>query len=300
MNKIQPRRICLFAGYDKDGVIQEYVLYYLKALSQIADVYYLADCNMPEQELGKLNGIVKKSWSFRHGKYDFGSWQELTQLVGWDEIAKYDQLIFANDSCYGPFFPFEDVFQRMEETGVDFWGLTQSQHIRYHLQSYFLVFNHEVIMNKDFRAFMANIEHKKEFMDIVRSYEIGLTQLLEESGFKPGAAFFKEGSRKNLALYPNKLLNYYHCPLIKAKCFLPEFNHLKDWYPSLKQTIQKKTNYDWNLIEQHLASKKNNLLLNSLLLCFQHPLLKWIYKTKTKNGIKTVKLFLITVSKKRN
>src|SRR5690606_9293054 len=40
------RRICLFAGYDPDGLVDDYVVRYVRELSRHADVYYLADCAM--------------------------------------------------------------------------------------------------------------------------------------------------------------------------------------------------------------------------------------------------------------
>ena len=32
------KRICLFAGYDSNNIIHDYVIYYLKELSTVADV----------------------------------------------------------------------------------------------------------------------------------------------------------------------------------------------------------------------------------------------------------------------
>src|SRR5690606_532310 len=71
------RRICLFAGYDADGVVDDYVVRYVRELSRHADVYYLADCWMEPEELEKLWPFVKGAWAERHGTYDFGSWSRL-------------------------------------------------------------------------------------------------------------------------------------------------------------------------------------------------------------------------------
>ena len=77
-----PKRICLFAGYHKKNIISDYVLYYLKHLAEFADIYYLADCDMPQIQLDKLKPYVKNAWAYRHEKYDFGSWQELIRKIG--------------------------------------------------------------------------------------------------------------------------------------------------------------------------------------------------------------------------
>ena len=64
------KRICLFAGYDKDGIIDDYVLHYIKELNKISDVYYFGDFYGVEEELNKLNKYCKGVYSKRHKKYD--------------------------------------------------------------------------------------------------------------------------------------------------------------------------------------------------------------------------------------
>lgn len=118
-----PRRVCLFAAYDGDGIVDDYVLDYLRDMARHADVYYLADCPMDETEMAKLNGLVKGAWAQRHGMYDFGSYSILARdLVGWDVIETYDELILANDSCYRV-HPLADTFAKMDARPCAWWGL---------------------------------------------------------------------------------------------------------------------------------------------------------------------------------
>ena len=139
------KTICLFAGYDKEGVIDDYVIYYIKSLSQFSDVYYCGDFNPKNGELEKIKEITKDAIAFRHKKYDYGSWNELIQKIGWKNIQKYDQLILANDSCYGPLFSLDEVFSVMNEKKCDFWGLSCGKGYHIHIQSYFLVFRKKVL-----------------------------------------------------------------------------------------------------------------------------------------------------------
>src|SRR5690606_24255813 len=87
------RRVCLFAGYDADGLVDDYVLDYVRELARFADVYYLADCDMQPGQLERLAPYVRGAWAYRHGKYDFGSYSELVARLGWDAIAGYDELL---------------------------------------------------------------------------------------------------------------------------------------------------------------------------------------------------------------
>ena len=96
----------------------------MRELSRFADVYYLADCPLEAGELDKLAPYTKGRWAIRHGRYDFGSYSMLARdLVGWDVIETYDELMLANDSCYlvQPVRPRSS--RRWTRTPGDWWGL---------------------------------------------------------------------------------------------------------------------------------------------------------------------------------
>ena len=209
----RPRRACLFAGYDADTRIDDYVVVYLKELARHADIFYMADCEMPKSELAKLDGIVKNAWAWRHGGYDFGSYSILARdLVGWDALAQYDEVIFANDSCY-LVKSLDETFTRMNEKPCAWWGLqatkgiytTRSRqpfpatdgvldmdHVRtklldqfecdpvydFHIGSYFTAFRGDVIKDKRFQRIINAVKPEKRKLNIVLKYEVGITHFL--------------------------------------------------------------------------------------------------------------------------
>ncbi len=211
------RRVCLFAGFDRDGVIDESVIAYLHELSAFADVYYLADCFMEQSELAKITGIVKKAWAIRHGAYDFGSYSLMARdLVGWEVIDSYDELMLVNDSCY-LLRPLEQVFERMDSASCDWWGLQATKgiaatrnvasnafsdkipitHVKRDLLasfandylydflvgSYFLVYRRPVIEDSGFRRLLDTVQPSQSKLKIIQKYEIGITHYLIGSGF---------------------------------------------------------------------------------------------------------------------
>ncbi|UUY09349.1 CDP-glycerol glycerophosphotransferase family protein [Pseudomonas sp. J452] len=214
----QPRRICLFAGYDPHGLIDDYVLDYLKALSKHADIYFLSDATMPASELQKLTGLVKGAWAIRHGEYDFGSYSRLARLlVGWDTINSYDELILANDSCY-LIDSLDPVFAAMDRRQCDWWGmqatkgLSATRHIKsngfkqkiplaevkrklltrfeqddfydFHLGAYFLVFRQPVLQEGSLAKLLDGVKKQPNKKAIIQSYEIGLTRTLINRKFE--------------------------------------------------------------------------------------------------------------------
>jgi hypothetical protein len=210
----RPQRVCLFAAYDRDGVIDDYVVDYLAELARHADVYYLADGVLEPGELDKIAGVTKGAWAVPHAAYDFGSFSMLARdLVGWDVLDRYDEVILANDSCY-LVRPLDDVFARMDATACDWWGLqaTSMEHgqaydgdetpiplaeakerfigprkwtdVNYlHLSSYFLVYRRPVLSDPGFRFRLDTVSGQRDKMLVVHKYEVGISRYLMDAGF---------------------------------------------------------------------------------------------------------------------
>ena len=69
------KRLFLFAGYDKDGIVDESLLMYVSAVSKFGDVILCMDSDCPSKELKKLKNITLHTISTRHREYDFGSYK---------------------------------------------------------------------------------------------------------------------------------------------------------------------------------------------------------------------------------
>ncbi|QGG40831.1 rhamnan synthesis F family protein [Aeromicrobium yanjiei] len=211
------RRACLVAGFDTDGVVDPSVVSLIAELSRHGDVFYLFDGYLDAAELAKVEDITVASWAIRHGAYDFGSYSRLaSDLVGWDRLATYDEVVLVNDSCF-VVRPLDEVFATMAERECDWWGLQATKGIvdapslppnritspvpvdtvrselldgfeddpvyNFHLGSYFLAFRRPVLESAEFRRLIESVVPQPSKRLIVLKYEIGLTHLLVGSGF---------------------------------------------------------------------------------------------------------------------
>ncbi|MBW9214097.1 hypothetical protein KV102_04515 [Mumia sp. zg.B53] len=268
------RRACLFAAYDADGLLDESLIAYVRELARFADVYLLADCHIDEAELAKLADITVGAWAVRHGAYDFGSYSMLARdLVGWERLEGYDEVLLVNDSCY-LLRPLDEVFAQMSQRMCDWWGLQatkgvartaeavqdvtvepipmervrrellagymQEPEFDFHIGSYFLAYRQPVIRDAGFRRILGSVHRQRGKAAIVHKYEIGLTQHLIASGYD-GDTFID-------ALYPFQpvFTNQYFrllgrgFPLLK-KYFLYQ-NHydtpdLRDWKARIRAAV---------------------------------------------------------------
>lgn len=221
------KRVAIFASYSKNNIIPEYVIYYLRGLKKVAsDIIFIADNEVQSGEEEKLKDLVIYSKCERHGCYDFGSYRrgfEWAETNGLLDDA--DELIFCNDSCYGPVFPFEKIFAEMEKKECDFWGMVESMEVKRHLQSYFLVFKKAVFESDVFKAFINSFEQQDSLEEYINRYELRLTEILVDAGFSYASRVefsqylsLNNGLPCNLTKYPVTSLKL-GMPFIKCRVF---------------------------------------------------------------------------------
>ncbi|MTW22767.1 rhamnan synthesis F family protein [Allochromatium palmeri] len=226
-------RLCVFAGYSAKGVVERYVLRYLRALKQVCDlIVYVADNRLSAAERAKLDALADYVIAERHGEYDFGSYKRGIAMLREHGLLRNRELILCNDSCYGPIRGFGDIFTVMQANAYDFWGLTKSQSICPHLQSFFMVFSSRVVASDAFLAFFQAVQRQQSFRQVVLQYETRLTSTLQEAGFT-WDAYINEQHREvvlrkklhtNITVFPLFLLRL-GAELVKVKAlYRPEDN----------------------------------------------------------------------------
>ena len=120
--------------------------------------------------------------------YDFGSWKAALQLC-WSRVQAAPKLILTNDSCFGPIFPLDELFERLECSQADVVGLTESTLPRPHLQSFFLVYSQRVLRAPIFRAFWESVGVWADKRQIVCACEIGWSAVLHQLGYSCEALY---------------------------------------------------------------------------------------------------------------
>ena len=242
------KRVAIFASFSKNHTVADYVIYYLRALHEVADqIVFVSDNEMEKGETDKLSEWVVTTICYRHEMYDFGSYRiGYSWLLEHHLLEDADELIFANDSCYGPVYPFKQVFGKMDKQDCDFWGLTDSYETEHHLLSFFLVFRRNVFTSVAFHNFVSGFVQQKSFWDYVYLYERRFTGMLEENGFKSAVYIdIDEDTRKslairsgngNLTLFP-VFLHDLGMPLVKIKAMNGTFG--LDLHESPQLLLQK-------------------------------------------------------------
>lgn len=250
------KRAVVFAHYDVASMVDDYVIFYLKELKKCADKLIFVSCNnLDTAEINKLDNLADTVIAEPHKEYDFGSYKRGFEVIKEEGLSNYEEIIFANDSVYGPLFSLEEVFRKVETRECDFWGITKNLYglkgKAPHIQSYFIAFRKNVFMSNEFIDFISSIKEETSKNDIVINYEIGLSSLLYRNGFKDAVYIeaYKNISNCTIKKWKNLILKH-KMPFLKCSVLrLKNFNYTTadGW-----QEVVKNTGYPIEFIEKNL------------------------------------------------
>lgn len=216
------KRLAIFAFYNEKGLINDYVVTYLKYLKEVSDnIIFVADNEPNVKELSKIYPLVSHIESYHHGEYDFGSYK-----IGFKYAKEHyllddvDEIILCNDSCFCV-DSLKPAFDKMATNSCDFWSMTASNEYEPHLQSFFLVVKKKLFNSEVFSNYLDNVKHLDSFLEIVNTYEIPLKKNFEKGGFK-SASYIKAPKKNNPTFFPIKCVKA-KMPLIKRKIFTESY-----------------------------------------------------------------------------
>lgn len=235
-------RITFYCFYNRHGIADTYVLYFLKGLKEVSDrIVVIINGEILDDSLNKIK-LITSEIIIRDNK-GFDGWAYKTGLkyVGWDKLAEYKEIICCNSSVFGPLYPFSDMFRKMSRLkSLDFWGITAHSlwntteynnpygYIPEHIQQYFIVYRKKFIRTEDFQFYWENLPELHTYEETVGLFETVFTKYFSDLGYKWSTYVrIKPDSNriKNLSVYePYKAVVEYKCPIIKRKTFyLPPY-----------------------------------------------------------------------------
>ncbi len=86
------KRVTIFAHYDKQNIVDPYVITYLTELKKYSEIIFVSDCNLKEQEIKKIENLCFDNIYKKHGEYDFGSYKFGFQLLQNKYSDKFNKL----------------------------------------------------------------------------------------------------------------------------------------------------------------------------------------------------------------
>lgn len=285
---LNKNRAVVFAHYDRDDKVDEYVYYYLKELQKNSDyIVFVSTAKLCRKSINSLKQICSSVIIRENIGYDFVSYK-----VGLEsfEYKSYNEVLICNDSVYGPIYPLDKLLKSIENIQEDFIGITDNYDIEYHLQSYFLMFKKNILVSSAFKEFWDNVKILDDKSQIIKDYEVGLSAHLHKNDFfsyvicSLQPTIYQKISIIIKKLKPKKILNkivsilsfdldrkiiakinpihYFWKELLLTKKMpfikieLIRDNPMNVNIDDVETTISKISNYDLGLIKKHIKRLK--------------------------------------------
>jgi lipopolysaccharide biosynthesis protein len=281
------RRICLFSFYDEHGVVDDYVIYFLREIGRFAEkIIFFSNGPLAHDSETALDGVVADVIVRPNEGFDVMAYKEGLERIGFDADGLYDEVLMVNHTCYGPIFPFAELFGEMEKRECDFWGvtahlemtpnpLTGTGTLPYHLNANFIAVRSRMLRSEEFRQYWHSLDTKVDYISAIMSHEALFTEHFKKLGYKDDCYL---NSQKYGTHYPaildidETLLD--RNPLVKRRAFFSDPRFLEHYAADLPRAIRiikETSNYNSEFIwynavrSAELRSLNTNAALTSVL-----------------------------------
>lgn len=261
--------ICFFASYFTENAIPYYVEVYLSELKKHFDTVVLISTQktLTQESLNYLDSNGIDSINQSNEGYDFGLWYKAFQIY---DVSGYEKIALVNDSCI-LFKPLDEFIAWSENDRADLQGITFSEAVSKHIQSYFLIINKKAI--EPVKSYFSKHKVLKDIQDVITVYEIGLSSELQAQGLSINAFVDNDG-------YAGEFSPYYQCidhhlqkgiPVIKKKILYASyrsdelftlarmnFNISHDHYVNLIKSYNKTLLIDFDKLQAGATQKMSS------------------------------------------
>ena len=242
--KTEDKRIlAVYATYDVEGKVDEYILYALCELKKVVNEIYIVSNNRIHSEDKKKLFFVDRIYEREDVGFDIGGFAYVMgSIIAENRLNDYEEIVFMNDSVFGPFYPFEEMFSKMnQQKDIDFWGITKRGVSDFdggealypeHIQLYFYVVRKKMIQSQAFQKYWGTIQDTvTDFRSAIINYEFTFTKYFADRGFRWNVYchtddYITENPLLNLSPYhycSYELIKDKKCPLLKRKLFTGDF-----------------------------------------------------------------------------
>lgn len=271
------KRLGIFFFYEKNGVVDEFILYYLADLvKNLSELVVVCNGKLSEQGDAAFRQFTDRIIVRENKGLDVWAYKTALDDYGWERLSEFDEVVMTNSTLMGPVRPLREMFDAMaEQQDLDFWGLSihhgaktnpfKGKHLyRYlpaHIQSHFIVYRKRFIQSPELQAYWNEMPMIESYTDSVQRYEAVFTKQFEDRGFKWDVYVktddLKEFTDYPLLVCPVRLLRDKKCPLFKRRSFMHTLEaYLNDTagepVRELYEYLKEETDYPVDLIWKNM------------------------------------------------
>lgn len=231
------RRYGIFIFYNEHGMVGAYVEVLLKSIQEVLDkLIIVINGDIREEQKAKFYNYSKCIFYRKNMGYDGGAYKDVfLNFLKTEKWNYWDEILLFNDTFYGSFYPWKEVFDVMKDVQCDFWGLTShpteksilfdGKIIPEHVQSYFIVIRKRMFIDLQFSEFWKKLKYPTSYKEAVENFEISFSRYFVNSGFT-FTSWINEKKKEleideNLSINNSELMvSLLHFPIFKRKMFM--------------------------------------------------------------------------------
>lgn len=273
------RRLCIFSFHDTQGIVDDYVIYFLKEIEQhVERILFYSNGPLTEASIGALQGIAHEVLIRPQGGLDVLTYKAGLEHIAFNDDHFYDEVLMVNHTCYGPIYPFAELFDAMKKRDCDFWGVTA--HIgmantpateiggtSYYIHTNFMAVRSKMLSSPAFRDYWNALTAHPGHEEAISGHEIRFTEHFTALGFK-GDTYLD--CRKYSTHYPALLdideMLIDRNPLLERRVFFEDPRYLEYYAADLPRALQVMAHtsaYDPALIWRNIVRTAELRTLNT-------------------------------------
>lgn len=261
------KRLGIFFFYDKDGIVDNYIDYFLKELKfNLSELCIVVNGFLNDEGKRKFENFADKLIMRKNKGLDAWAYKEAIENYGYDNLKEYDEVVLCNFTFFGPFYPFSEMFSIMDKKLCDWWGhfkwpIYDEKGVYQHIPSSFVAYRKSLLGSLAFREYWQNLAEINSYADSCLLHEQKQTPYYDSLGFKAEVFIdneeFKSRWKEHWPLVcSDELLIGKKYPLVKRRNFFINNGHLahptKECNKNILDYIKNHTDYDLNLMFDNL------------------------------------------------
>ena len=277
------RRVCIFSFYDPQGRVDDYVIHLIRKLGNHVDqILFYSNGSLTAESEKVIRGIVSEVIIRPNAGFDVLAYKEGLEKIEFDRERKIDEVLMVNHTCYGPIYPFIEMFSEMETRECDFWGVTAHMEmvpnpftgtgrLPYHINTNFLVVRADLLRSPPFRKYWGSIKGADTYEAAIQEHETRFTEHFTELGYVSDTYLDcrKYGTHYPAILDVDETLVDRN-PLLKRRAFFHDPRFLEHYAADLPRAIdvmRKTSDYDESMIWRNVvrSAELRNLTTNAAL-----------------------------------
>lgn len=300
------KRLAIYFFYDKDGIVDNYVPYFLQNLKPFCEkLCVVVNGNLTEKSRELLETISDDLIIRENQGYDSWAYKRAIEYYGYDKLKEYDEVLLSNYTFFGPIYPLNELFDEMTKTDCDFWGIHRHPKINYrvaeteiieHIQSHFIVFRNKILSSPHFQNYWQTLQPVHSYDEAITRHELRCTKYFEDLGYKSNVflndKFYMDSMTNASIHYAFRQIVSDHCPILKRKFIWINNNTLE--CPQFTQEsaldliyyLRNNTDYNTDLIWDNLIRTQNITTMRvrkkDIFRFHKYRFLRWIFPWKFK------------------